>query len=165
VIPATKDHENTADFLKKEWQKIGVSLIVQELDAASLAQAIRSRSYDMILFGMLFTEDPDLFPFWHSSQTRYPGLNLSRYGNKKVDALLEKARADFSATTRAQKLSDATALIMADYPALFLYRPNYIYAIASFIKLPVAPTILNTPEERFNRINEWYINTKRVWKN
>ena len=39
-----------------------------------------------LLFGQVLGIIPDPFPFWHSSQKIYPGLNLSGYSNKKVDS-------------------------------------------------------------------------------
>ncbi len=107
--------------------------------------------------------DPDPFSFWHSSQKKDPGLNLALYDNKNADKLLEEARQTLAADIRAQKYVLFQNLILEDMPAIFLYSPAYLYPVHKNIK-GVKEGKIADPSWRFADIEEWYIETKRVWK-
>lgn len=164
IVPERAQHLTTAEFLKESWRKIGLDLRISVMDQAALSNALRSRNYDMILFGTLFGPDPDLFPFWHSSQVDYPGFNLSRLESKNLDTLLDRLRRTDASDGRQTLLADAEALILSQNPAVFLYSPSYLYGIPPWLTFGTMPTLIGAPEERFNRVEEWYAITKRVWK-
>jgi peptide/nickel transport system substrate-binding protein len=153
-----------ASILKEDWEKIGakVNLDVVPVNAIQ-SQTIRPRSYEVLLFGEVLSLNPDPFSFWHSTQRKDPGLNLSFYSNKRVDGLLESARQSFSKETKINKYEEFQKIILQDVPAIFLYSPNYTYAVSSKIK-GLETTAVNTPSQRFENINKWYIGTKRIKK-
>lgn len=164
AIPAGDLHRRTAEFLQEAWRAVGIDLRISVLDASAISNLIRSRNYDMILFGTLFGPEPDLFPFWHSSQIDYPGLNLARLELKKLDAILEAIRREQSPEERGVLRAEAQSLIRSTFPALTLYSPYYLYAVSPKIQLGSTPEILGAPEERFGRISEWFIMTGRKWR-
>ncbi len=151
-----------ASLLKTDWEKIGakVNLDVVPVNAIQL-QTIRPREYEALLFGEVLGLNPDPFSFWHSTQRKDPGLNLSAYSNKKVDGLLESARQMLSPQEKIKKYSEFQNIIMNDLPAIFLYSPNYIYAVSNKVK-GIETEAINTPSQRFENINQWYISTTRV---
>lgn len=153
-----------ASALKEDWEKLGakVSLDIVPINAIQ-TQSIRSREYQALLFGEVLGIDPDPFSFWHSSQRKDPGLNLALYNNKQVDDLLESARQILDADKRTKKYEEFQNIIMRELPAIFLYSPNFIYALPTQIK-GMATGALNTPSQRFENINKWYIETRRVKK-
>lgn len=153
-----------ATFLKENWQKLGVELKVEAYDISFLKdKIINPREYDIFLFGEVLGLIPDPFPFWHSSQKKYPGLNLSLYENKESDKLIEEARQTLDEAKRREKLEKFQEILIEDAPSVFLYNPNYLYFISNKIK-GVKETIITDPSKRFINIENWYINTKRVWK-
>jgi peptide/nickel transport system substrate-binding protein len=164
AIPAGDLHQRTAEFLKEAWRGIGMDLRISVLDASAISALIRSRNYDMTLFGTLFGPEPDLYPFWHSSQIDYPGLNLSRLELKKLDTVLERLRKEPSAEKRAALRSEAASLIRESFSSLTLYSPYYFYLLSPRIHPASAPEVIGAPEERFGRIYEWFIMTGRKWR-
>lgn len=164
IFPLDPNHERTAEILRDFWRAAGIEAEIAGLDVSEITSAIRSRSYDIILFGTLLSQNPDIFPFWHSSQALHPGLNLSRFGAKKVDDLIVSSRRETSLEKRNEKLIEAQKLILKENPALFLYSPHLLYVVSPKIKFSVEPSLINMPEERFSRVNEWFISTKRVWR-
>ena len=154
---------NVANILKEQWAKIGIELIIEALPTQDLQQAIKERSYQMLLFGEILNIDPDPFSLWHSSQKRDPGLNLALYDNKSVDGLLEKSRQTLNPLERIQQYQDFQKLVVEDVPAVFLYNPLYIYAQTNNIK-GFNGKIISMPSDRFSNAEKWYINTKRSWK-
>lgn len=154
----------TANTLKEQWSKIGVDLQIQEYDLFSLEQdVIKPRSYDILLFGEVLGAIPDPFPFWHSSQTKDPGYNLALYQNKKADELLEENRKSSDSEFRKEKLNELQNIINQDVPAVFLYGSGYYYYTSTEIKEVSSQKIID-PSKRFSDIEEWYIETKRIWK-
>jgi ABC-type transport system substrate-binding protein len=154
----------TATLLKEQWAKLGVEIDIQKFDITTLERdIIKKRDYDSLLFGEVLGAIPDLFPFWHSSQIKDPGLNLASYENKDVDKILEDIRQTINQEERTKKYQELQDLIISDSPAIFLYSPNYIYFVSSEIKGVEASKIID-PSRRFAGIENWYINTKRGWK-
>ncbi len=156
--------KQTALILQEEWQKIGAHVDVKIFETGDLNQnIIRPRKYDALLFGEVIGRDFDLYPFWHSSQRNDPGLNISMYVNSKADKLLEEMRSITDTTIKREKYDAFEQLIRDDVPAIFTYTPDFIYLVPEKLKnLKLGKAI--TPEERFINVNEWYIETDKVWK-
>ncbi len=156
-----------ASFLKSQWEALGAEIELQifdtstsELELKFEREIVKPRNYEMLLFGEVLGAIPDPFPFWHSSQKKDPGLNLSMYENKKSDKLLEEAREILDSK---EKLEEFQNILIEDAPAVFLYNPDYLYLISKEIKGIDAKMIVD-PSKRFVGIENWYIKTKRVWR-
>jgi len=157
---------DTARLLKEQWKTLGVKVEIETFDLQNPtleSDIIKPRNYSALLFGEALRAIPDPFPFWHSLQKKDPGLNLSSYENKKADKLLEEARQSQESEVRARKLEEFQDILINDAPAVFLYRPDYIYFVSKKIK-GIRPEMIANPSERFSEIENWYIKTKRVWK-
>jgi ABC-type transport system substrate-binding protein len=157
--------EKTALILKEQWEKIGVEIKINTVKERSifLEEIVRARDYEMILFGNALGFSPDPFPFWHSSQVKDPGLNLSGYENEKADDLLKTARQSLDKDKRKKALEKFQDILIEDSPAVFLYSPDYLYLISNKIKNFSGEFVID-PSKRFSGIEKWYIETKRVWK-
>ena len=153
----------TAKLLKDQWSKIGVQIDVQIFESADLYQnVIRTRKYDALLFGEQIGKDRDLYAFWHSSQRNAPGLNVALYANTKVDAVLSDIRSTTSATTTRSDYTKLDQLIRTDMPAIFLYSPDFIYAIPKTVH-GIQMSSIVTPGDHWNTVSDWYIETEKVW--
>jgi peptide/nickel transport system substrate-binding protein len=155
--------KNVASAVKADWEKLGIPVDIELYEPGDLSQnVIRPRKYEALLYGMVIGRDQDLYAFWDSQERNDPGLNIALYANKTVDALLEDARSSSDQsqrTTDLQKIEDAVA---ADYPAAFIYAPDFTYAIPSDLKGVVLPQII-TPADRFATVASWYRYTDAVW--
>lgn len=157
------DLKKTAEILKSEWEKLGAKIEIKTFDLGDLNQTvIRPRKYDALLFGEIIGRDLDLFAFWHSSQRNDPGLNIALYTNSKVDKILEDVRSISDPANRATKYLQFESEIRKDVPAIFLYSPNFIYIIPGNVK-GFSIAYATVPSERFENVNEWHIETDRVW--
>lgn len=164
IVPQIPFLMETANLIKSDWQNIGVKLNPIILAPNDINEKIiKTRNYQMLIFGNILKNNPDIFSFWHSSEKFYPGLNLALYENKKVDELLESIRKKTGKQNRDQDLKELQSILYSDKPALFLFSPVYLY---------VAPKNLNgfeeknlaMPSERFKNINKWYLKTRRIFK-
>ena len=153
----------TAFFLKQSWQLIGINLEIEKVSVTEIKEIIKARDYQILLFGQMLGMFADPFPFWHSSQTKDPGLNLSLYDNEKADQILEQTRQTLDQDQRKDNLEKLQDIIIQDLPAVFLYNPNYIYLMSKNIK-GFDNQIIVDPSKRLTNIENWYIRTKRKWK-
>jgi peptide/nickel transport system substrate-binding protein len=157
------DLVETAKLLKEQWTALGADVNVQIFEASDLYQnVIRTRKYDALLFGEQIGKDRDLYAFWHSSQRNAPGLNVSMYTNSKVDSLLSDIRSTDSTTTMATDYTKLNQYIQDDLPALFLYSPDFIYAVPKTLRGIHLDSII-TPSDHWNSIADWYTETMNVW--
>lgn len=154
----------TADILKSQWEKIGASVEVKVLTISDLQQNyIRPREYDALLFGQAISFIPDLYPYWHSSQKRDPGLNLALFDNAEMDKLLEDVRVESDENKNAELNKKIQELIAKENPAIFLYSPTYLYPTSTALKGNETQNI-TLPSQRFDNVRQWYVKTKRVLK-
>ncbi len=158
------DLQLTAELVKETWAKVGVKVNIKIFESSDLYQnVIRARKYDALLFGEQIGKDRDLYAFWHSSQRNAPGLNIAMYTNSKVDKVLSDIRGTIDGKKRADDYALLDQLIKDDIPAIFLYSPDFIYAIPKDLK-GVSLNSIAAPGDRWNSIGTWYLNTEKVWR-
>lgn len=154
----------TADVIESQWKKVGAEVSVSGYSISDIQQNyIRPREYEALLFGQVLGSDPDPYSFWHSSQKKDPGLNLSLFGDSSTDQLIEAARTEFDTQKRAEDYAKFQEKLTEEIPAIFLYTPSYIYPMNKQVRGMEVKNLVS-PSKRFSNINTWYISTKRVWK-
>lgn len=165
IAPNIRFLAETAELVKRAWAAVGIRTAVTLLDPSDVARdTLKTRNYQILLFGNMLSLVPDVFSFWHSSERFAPGLNLALYENKDADALLESIRKEFDADTRLKLLKDFEGVIREDRPAIFLFSPFYLYAHSKQLKgIESAPIV--SPADRFLTAPAWFIRTSRVLNN
>ena len=169
TVPEVQFLIETAKLIKNDWEKIGVRADISIVSLSEInSQLIKSRDYQMLLFGNILGEAPDLYSFWHSSEKFYPGLNLALYENKTVDRLIESIRNNFDNDKRNRDLSALQAIIIDDQPAIFIYSPKYIYiakkSLSGFDSIDGRGKFISFSSDRFKNFQKWYVKTARVFK-
>ena len=154
---------NAAEKLKKQWESIGVQVVLRILPNKELIEKIiPPRDYETILLFENMGHDPDPFPFWHSSQTEAPGLNLSVLKNSEIDKIIVDARSTPDPNIRNELYGKFLNLLQAQSPAIFLIQPLYTYIASKEIK-GIEINKLIIPSERFSNIQDWYVKSKRTF--
>ena len=155
--------KNVASAVKADWEKLGIPVDIELYEPGDLLQnVIRPRKYEALLYGMVIGRDQDLYAFWNSQERNDPGLNIALYVNKTVDTLLENARTSTDEAVRFLNLQKIEDVIAADYPAAFIYAPNFTYAVPNDLKGVRLPQII-IPADRFATAALWYKATDAVW--
>ena len=151
--------------LEDQWNDLGIAVVAEKVDHQSIqAQVIEEKDYDSFLFGISMESMPDPFRWWHSSQTESPGLNFTNYKNSEVDQMLTDAITLSEEDERNEALDKFQNKLLEDKPAIFLYSPHYIHMVSDDVQGIKGGRIVNS-SQRFKNINNWYINTTRIWKN
>lgn len=163
VTVDTQEYRKAAELIVGFWQELGIKTEVNYVSAKALSRdVLRDRKYDVLLYGVLLGSDPDQYPFWHSAQASYPGLNLAQYSNKTVDEVLKKIRETDKTDELSPLYRQFEDQILQDVPAVFLYSPQYHYAVDDRIK-GITLTRITEPSDRLSNVTNWYKNTKREW--
>lgn len=153
-----------ATLIKEDLAKVGIRVNIETLEIGSLNQdVIRPRQYDALLFGEIINNESDLYAFWHSSQRKDPGLNVALYANANVDKILEDAYVTTDREARTKKYLQFESEIKKDMPAVFLYAPNFIYAVSPHL-LGLQMDTIAFPSDRFLNAHQWYTEKYNVWK-
>lgn len=157
VTLSNSNYEKIAEQLASSWRKLGVEVEVIAADNLELQQNyIRSRNYDVLLYGQNLGLDSDVYSFWHSSQVNDPGLNISAYKNTDADKLLESGRLAKDQNYKATRYAGFVDIWAKDVPAVILYSPYYNYAQSDVVHGFNAVKI-SEPSDRFYNIYDWYI--------
>jgi peptide/nickel transport system substrate-binding protein len=158
------DLKGAAEAIRSTWNEMGARVDVKVFESNDLYQnVIRTRKYDALLFGQFIGKDRDLYAFWHSSQRNSPGLNVAMYANSKADKILEQIRTTHDDEQSKTLYEQFYKTVYADTPAVFLYVPDFIYAVPKKLG-GVELRSVTIPSDRWNSLSRWYINTDGVWK-
>lgn len=164
VTAETPEYRKAAEFITGFWQEIGIKTDIQYVSAKNISKdVLKNRDYDVLLYGIIIGNNPDQYPFWHSSQVDFPGLNLSGYVNRNVDELLEKVRATTNEPAVTELYQKFEKKIIEDQPAIFLYMPIYTYVTSDRVQGVRAKRIF-VPSDRLAGVTSWYLETKKEWK-
>lgn len=145
------------EVIKSELTSLGfeVDLTVYEENQDFINNVISKRGYDILVYDIELGADPDLLPYYHSTQATSSGLNLSNYRNALVDDLLLGARDVIDPELRAKKYESFLEYWVTETPAIGLYQVNLSYYYNKNVR-PFGDNVhLVTALDRFTDITEW----------
>lgn len=158
------ENRRAAELLKNSLQTIGFKVELEIVSVASLANSVLpQRQYEALMYGQILNGIPDLYPFWHSSQIEYPGLNLAGFADKEADKLLEQARQTASDEARADLYKQFSRILDKDTNTVFLYSPQYTYLLPAKMR-GFALGRIGIPADRFIGSEDWYLKTEQEFR-
>ncbi len=164
TVPQVGFLEKTAQILQARWAAIGIKTEIRTVPAEEImGGAIRNRDYQALLFGNVLNPPADLYSFWHSNERFFPGLNLSLYSNKNADRLIESTRREADPIKREVGLRELNRIIYEDYPAVFLYSPDYTMISNKELRGITSAFILDA-SDRLRQASVWHLRTTRAIK-
>ena len=123
-----------------------------------VANIVSKRNYDILVYGVELGADPDPLAYYHSSQAKASGMNLSNYRNSLVDDLLIGARGTMDETLRARKYEKFLEYWATDVPAIGLYQSNMTYMYSKNVRTYDESNTLTTALDRFSNVEDWAVN-------
>jgi ABC-type transport system substrate-binding protein len=164
VTADTAEYHQAAELISGFWQEVGIQTIVEFVSPKDMSrEVLKGRNYDVLLYGAIVGSDPDQYPFWHSSQIEFPGLNLAHYTSRAVDRLLEQARSATNPAEQEDAYKKFQNILLSDRPAIFLYSPTYRYATSDRV-LGITVDRIFQPADRFANVTQWYVKTTGRWQ-
>lgn len=160
VAPRTGRFPELANQLAAQLTALGLktSVNLQNPGQDFLINTVRPRAYDILLYEIELGPDPDLFPYYHSSQANESGLNLSSYSNLLADDLILGTRSTSDFVLRSAKYKKFLSLWQQDVPAIAIYRTNLAYYVNRSVRTFSSDHRLIYPTDRFNDITSWAVN-------
>ncbi|HVQ44557.1 MAG TPA: peptide ABC transporter substrate-binding protein [Candidatus Saccharimonadia bacterium] len=149
--------EQAAREIKRQWAELGIELQVVAASREQLQQTyMRPRNFQLLLYGMNLGSDPDVYSFWHSSQAKDPGINLSAYTSADADRALEAGRIKSDPQVRQGKYDAFLKAWNTDVPAVVLYESGYTYATSNTVAGLTAHRLV-VPADRFYGVERWTV--------
>ena len=148
-----------ADAVARQLGQIGIQVAVKAVAPADLIQHyLLTHNYQMALVVFDVGPDPDLYSLWHSGADPR-SLNFAyTHGWGLIDKDLEDGRAEVDQPARLAAYTDFQALIADQAPAIFLYSAHYDYAVSNRVRGVHLNRVIE-PEDRFQYVTDWYVNT------
>lgn len=153
---------DVSNVISEELKALGIDTHVSVYDENQefISTTLSKRDYDILVYDVELGSDPDLLPYYHSSQAAKSGLNLSNYKNSLVDDLLLAGRETMDESLRIKKYESFLEYFVQDAPAIALYRPNLAYYYNKNVR-PFSNTLnLSTKYDRFCDVKYWSVNTE-----
>lgn len=138
-----------------DWQKTA-TITLSVLPAARVqTEIIPSRTYDVLIFGIDEGAVADPYLFWHSSQRKLTGLNLSNLASIDADRAVEGIRKTASLTDR-QRFNDQLATVLTSVvPWVVLDPVPWQFAVDTTMS-GVHDLAGFTPADRYRDVVGWH---------
>lgn len=158
LISASGDQtrENMLSIIRNQWREVGIEMKIELFETSVYFGKLDNGEFEIYQWGWNLGLDPDNFIFWHSSSGFdangiLQGFNDVGYSNKRVDALIEKARGTFDQEVRRQCYWEIQEILNKEVPYVFLYNRNNVAGFSKKIKGIVWSEIGNLFFEK------WYV--------
>ena len=122
------------EYALGQLKKIGIQAEMKVIDRAPWAKSLQSGDYYLSIYGAgeKWEADEAYYMFLHSGEIGKN--NYSRYSNKELDGLLEKARATVRWEERAQFYRRVIEIVHEDLPILYLAKSIIPVAFRDYVK-------------------------------
>jgi peptide/nickel transport system substrate-binding protein len=148
------DYSRVADSLQRQLAEVGVKLTVNVKTGQEFRRALLAHDYDSLLYGITIGSDPDVFPYWHSSQAVADRFNLSEYKSATADTALGSGRSRQDQGLRITKYRTFSDAWRDDVPAVGIYQPRLLFVTnGQLYNFDVKRIASST--ERYANVHEW----------
>ncbi|MEJ9230309.1 ABC transporter substrate-binding protein [Peribacillus butanolivorans] len=128
VVPiGNKVREQSASIIEQNLQEAGLKVEVTTYDFPTVTQKAKAGDFDLLLYGLKFTLDPDVTTLYGSKGT----YNYMNYDNPKSDELLEKGKNETDPDKRKVIYNELQEIWNEDMPILTLYSDHEFSAISN----------------------------------
>lgn len=135
--------------LQGQWQAAGITSTIENSESASFIQRVISGNYQVALFPIYTSPDPDQnWYFWSSTTAKGEGtisINFSQLKSPAIDADLAKGRENADPAVRKAAYSDLVKQLNAEAVNIWLYWTPYslvadpkVHGLQAVAKVPFA---------------------------
>lgn len=167
VTTKNNDFETVLSVLVKQWRALGVTVTTKIVDSADPSQNVvqdilQPRQYDVLLYQLTIGGDPDVYAYWHSSQSA-SGLNFSNYKNPISDDALASARSRIETDLRNAKYITFANQWLSDAPAIGLYQATMQYVYTKSVHALPQDFMLVSNADRYSGVRFWSVGDRTVF--
>lgn len=167
VTTKNPDFEKALDELTKQWRQLGITVTTNIVDPTDPSQNVaqdilQPRQYDVLLYQLAIGGDPDVYAYWHGSQSG-SGLNFSNYKSPIADDALASARTRIEADLRNAKYLTFVRQWLVDAPAIGLYQATAQYVHTGSVHAIPATAAFNSSSDRYGNALYWTVGEESVF--
>jgi peptide/nickel transport system substrate-binding protein len=141
-----------AVMIQDQLKKAGIDVRIEQMDYNAFGNRQAARTFDATLASWHLGSDPgSVVDTWTTAAGSKDGLNFGGYSNPQFDALVDSALGEPVVSRSREYFRRADQLIVDDAPAVWLYEPRTVIAVASRIRTaPMRPSAwwLSIPDWR-----------------
>lgn len=169
VTTDNPEHKKSVELMKKDWRALGIDVTTTVVNTSDPREdftqnVLQPRAYDVLVYELEIGADPDVFAYWHSSQSGPRGLNLSMYASGVADDALSSARTRIEPALRDLKYKAFARQWLADTPAIGLFQSSVKYVAHDQSTSLDDDQRLVSPYDRFANVVYWTASNTSVYK-
>ncbi|MCJ2163265.1 MULTISPECIES: peptide-binding protein [unclassified Pseudodesulfovibrio] len=141
----------TGVIIQQRLKDIGIKVELRTVEwAAFLKEFVDKGRYDALILGWNILQDPDIYNVWHSSKAVDGGLNIIKYINPELDALLERGRHMVVQEERKPVYDEIQQILYDEVPYCFLYIPMSLPIVQARVQnIKAAPAGISYNSEKW----------------
>jgi peptide/nickel transport system substrate-binding protein len=143
----------TNELIQQNLKAVGIQADLNSMEwNAYIQKVVVSRDYTATVNWWVYPNDPDVFPYFHSS-TAGKGFNIPGYKDPKLDSLLTAVQTETDPGKRKQAVTDLQTFMADNLPYIFLWYPEEIDVINA--NLQGVPDI--NLRDNMHYVAEWWL--------
>jgi peptide/nickel transport system substrate-binding protein len=143
----------TNELIQQNLKAVGIQADLNSMEwNAYIQKVVVSRDYSATVNWWVYPNDPDVFPYFHST-TAGKGFNIPGYKDPKLDDLLTKVQTETDLAKRKQAVTDLQTFMADNLPYIFLWYPEEIDVINA--NLQGVPDI--NLRDNMHYVAEWWL--------
>ncbi len=123
TLSTNNTYLDIAEYLQREWEKLGIKVKIDVMPPSTLRQAIATNKLEFFR-GSWIADYPDAenyLSLFSSNNFTPNGPNYTHFKNEKFDALYQKALQTVNDTERAEIYKQMDAIIAEEVPVIILF--------------------------------------------
>lgn len=143
----------TNELIQQNLKAVGIQADLNSMEWNSYIQkVVVNRDYTASVNWWVYPNDPDVFPYFHSS-TAGKGFNIPGYKDQKLDDLLTAVQTETDPARRKQSVTELQSFMADNLPYVFLWYPQEIDVINA--NLQGVPDL--NLRDSLHYVAEWWI--------
>ena len=163
------NYKKAAEEIESQLKKLGfdVKLTVIDKDdktGAFVQSILQPRNYSILVYEIDLGADPDIYAFWHSSQSSQKGLNFSNYNDVVADDLLLNSRTAQSSNEKKLQITKFTQRWLANSVAIGLGQTKTSYVFRKSVQPYSVNNTFVTEVNRYADVIYWSASKSTLYK-
>ena len=163
------NYKKSAEEIESQLKKLGFEVKLTVIDkndktGAFVQSILQPRNYSILVYEIDLGADPDIYAFWHSSQSGQKGLNFSNYNDAVADDLLLNSRTAQSSNEKKLQITKFTQRWLANSVAIGLGQTKTSYVFRKSVQAYSVNNTFVTEVNRYADVIYWSASKSTLYK-
>jgi peptide/nickel transport system substrate-binding protein len=143
----------TNELIQQNLKAVGIQTELNSMEwNAYIQKVVVNRDYTATVNWWVYPNDPDVFPYYHSTAAG-KGFNIPGYKDAKLDDLLTRVQTETDLAKRKQAVTELQTYMADNLPYIFLWYPQEIDVINA--NLQGVPDL--NLRDNMHYVQEWWL--------